>query len=177
MNNPDQFNARVFKLHSSLGIPENYAQICGLPLCREPDKLVDTEPDFYQRPQKLTRAAFEAWTSMKSAATEQGVSLFLISAFRGLDYQHDLIKKKLDNGLSIEQILAVNAAPGYSEHHSGCAVDLGTLACDALTENFEKTEAFQWLNKNAAEHGFCLSYPRDNAFGIDYEPWHWCFKN
>ena len=173
----DEFNQRVLELHAALGIAEDYVDKCKLPLCREPINLVDTELDFYQRPQKLTKDAFDAWTAMKTAATEQGVSLFLISAFRGLQYQHDLIVSKLQEGRTIEQILAVNAAPGFSEHHSGRAVDVGTLACDAVTPEFENTNAFQWLSENAADFDFYLSYPRNNAYGIDYEPWHWCFKN
>lgn len=165
------------KMHEALGISVDYAKEHRLPLCREPENLVDTELDFYQRPQKLTHDAFKAWTSMKAAATEQGISLFLISAFRGLQYQHDLIKRKLEKGQKIEQILMVNAAPGFSEHHSGCAVDVGTLGCDALVADFENTDSFQWLESKASAFGFIMSYPRDNPVGIDYEPWHWCFHS
>lgn len=176
MNKPDQFQIQLQQLHNALGIAEEYASQCKLPQCREPTKLVDTELDFYQRPQKLTAAAFEAWTAMKAAATEQGLSLFLISAFRGLQYQHDLIAAKLEQGRTLEQVLSVNAAPGFSEHHTGRAIDVGTLGCDAVTLEFENTNVFQWLKENAAGFNFYLSYPRDNAYGIDYEPWHWCFQ-
>lgn len=163
------------QLQQGLGIPANYAQSCALPLCHEPSELVDTELDFYQRQQKLTPAAFSAWSKMREEATSQGVSLFIISAFRGYQYQHDLIAAKLEKGQTIEAILRVNAAPGYSEHHSGRAVDLGTMGCDALSENFEKTIAYQWLVEYSKSYGFSLSYPRDNPFGIDFEPWHWCY--
>jgi len=176
LNKSDEFHLQLRQLHAALGISEDYASQCKLPLCPEPDSLVDTELDFYQRPQKLTQAAFDAWTAMKTAATEQGFSLFLISAFRGLQYQHDLIARKLQNGQTIEQILVVNAAPGFSQHHTGCAVDVGTLGCDALTIEFENTEVFQWLKENAGSFDFYMSYPRNNAYGIDYEPWHWCFQ-
>lgn len=169
------FAARVRALHRELGVPADYDERCRLPLFEEPLALVATEPDFYQRPQRLTPEAFTAWTAMKQAAAGAGVSLFLISAFRDLDYQAGLLRRKLDRGQSIEEILRINAAPGYSEHHSGRAVDIGTPGCDALVEAFEETEAFRWLQRHAADHGFRLSYPRDNPFGIDYEPWHWCF--
>jgi zinc D-Ala-D-Ala carboxypeptidase len=176
MNKNDVAHSSLLDLQQALGIPGDYAQTCKLPLCLEPATLVDTELDFYQRPQQMTPAAFSAWTAMREEATEQGVSLFLISAFRSYQYQHDLIARKLANGQSIEAILRVNAAPGYSEHHSGCAVDVGTLGCDALSEEFEITEAYQWLVGNAIGYGFHLSYPRDNPFGIDFEPWHWCYR-
>lgn len=164
-------------LQQALGIPSDYAKTCRLPVCVEPPILVDTELDFYQRQQKLTPAAFAAWSVMRDSATRQGLSLFLISAFRGYQYQHDLIAAKMEKGQSLEAILQVNAAPGYSEHHSGRAVDLGTLGCDALSEEFENTEVYQWLVDNAASFGFHLSYPRGNAFGIDFEPWHWCYRD
>ena len=176
LNKPDEFQLQLRRLHEALGIPEQYVGQCKLPLCREPAELVDTELDFYQRPQKLTEDAFAAWTAMKTAAAEQGVSLFLISAFRGLQYQHDLIARKLQEGRTLEQILTVNAAPGFSEHHSGRAIDVGTLNCDAVVLEFENTDAFQWLKENAGSFDFYMSYPRNNPYGIDYEPWHWCFQ-
>lgn len=114
---------------------------------------------------------------MKVAAAGSGIDIFLISAYRSMQYQHDLLAKKLDAGIPIEEILSVNAAPGFSEHHTGRAVDIGTYGCDALAEEFENTDAFQWLKKSAADFGFTMSYPRDNLFGIIYEPWHWCFNH
>ena len=175
MSNNDETQSSLKQLHEGLGIPADYATSCALPLCLEPATLVDTELDFYQRQQRLTPAAFAAWSQMREAATNQGISLFLISAFRGYQYQHDLIAVKLEKGQAIEAILRVNAAPGYSEHHSGRAVDLGTLGCDALSENFENTVTYQWLVEHSSNYGFFLSYPRDNPFGIDFEPWHWCY--
>lgn len=173
----DSFKQKVAQLHAALGISPDYAESCQLPWCPEPDHLVETELDFLQRPQQLTPAAFNGWSALKTAADEQGISLFLISAFRSLQYQHDLLVAKLEHGQPIDQILRVNAAPGFSEHHTGRAIDVGTDGCDALATEFENTVAFQWLTENASDFGFRMSYPRDNSFGIDYEPWHWCFHD
>ena len=167
---------QVGRLHADLSVPTDYAERCGLPLCEIPPDLVSTELDYYGRPQRLTEAAFRAWSKMKQSAAAAGITIHLISAFRDLHYQHQLILKKLLQGQSIDEILRVNAAPGYSEHHTGCAIDIGTLECDALVEAFENTPAFTWLQEHANQHGFVLSYPRGNAAGIAYEPWHWCFK-
>lgn len=171
------FRDRVYEVHRALGIPEDYAASCGLPLCEEPLELVVTEPDYYGRQQQLIPPAFAAWSVMRSAAADDGVVIHIISAFRSLNYQRQLIERKLERGQTISAILAVNAAPGFSEHHTGRAVDIGTTGCDALVEAFELTEAFDWLQSRAKEFGFSLSYPRDNPFGISYEPWHWCFQN
>lgn len=170
------FQERVLALHRELGIPVSYAEQCGLPLYPEPEHLVATEADYYGRPQRLVPEAFRAWTAMKQAAAKAGVTLHLISAFRDVQYQCQLIRAKLEKGQCLEQILSVNAAPGFSEHHSGRAIDVGTDGCPALVEEFENTEAYQWLVEHAQAFGFRLSYPRDNPHGIAFEPWHWCFK-
>ena len=171
-----EFLARLRKAHQELGIPDEFLENPGLPLCIEPESLVDTEPDYYQRPQRLTAAAHSAWLAMRQAAATDGVILHLISAYRGIDYQSELIRKKLQKGEQLEDILAVVAAPGFSEHHTGRAIDLNTDDCAVLEEEFENTIAFQWLKERAGEFGFVLSYPRDNPWGIAYEPWHWCFQ-
>lgn len=172
---PD-YLGRVMASHRALGIDPQYLSRCKLPLYPEPDRLVETEADYYGRPQRLTPEAFAAWQAMKQGAAREQISLHLISAYRDLDYQHALIARKLAAGQSLAEILRVNAAPGFSEHHTGRAIDVGTTGCAALVEEFENTAAFQWLASNAASFGFRLSFPRGNPFGIDYEPWHWCFE-
>ncbi len=173
----DPFLRRLAALHRELGLPADYVAECRLPLCREPQDLVDTEADAFGRPQRLTAEAFSAWREMKSAAAADGIDLLLVSAFRGLDYQQELIAAKLRQGRNLEAILKVNAAPGYSEHHTGRAIDIGTPGCVNLEEVFADTAAFGWLEQNAGRFRFRLSYPEDNALGIAYEPWHWCYHS
>jgi D-alanyl-D-alanine carboxypeptidase len=112
---------------------------------------------------------------MREAARENQVTLEIVSAFRSADYQLGILRAKRERGLSIAEILRVSAAPGYSEHHSGRAVDLTTPGHAPLEEEFESSRAFAWLRKHAKRFGFALSYPRRNAHGIAYEPWHWCW--
>ena len=80
------------------------------------------------------------------------------------------------NGDSDEDIFKLSAPPGFSEHHTGKAIDLNTSGFPPLEEEFEKSDAFQWLSVNAKDFGFRLSYPRENRFGIAYEPWHWFYE-
>lgn len=77
----------------------------------------------------------------------------------------------------MQQILEVSAAPGFSEHHTGRALDLTTPGGPVLEEPFEHTDAFAWLSESAGSFGFHLSYPRGNSHGIAYEPWHWAWKD
>ncbi len=112
---------------------------------------------------------------MRQAALSEGQTLLLVSAFRSHRYQEQLVRRKLAQGVSWETILAVTAFPGFSEHHTGRAVDIGTRDSVDLTGAFEKTAEFRWLSKHAASFGFHLSYPRGNPTGIGYEPWHWAY--
>ena len=98
-----------------------------------------------------------------------------ISGYRSHDYQLGIFERKLARGLTVDEILTVNAAPGYSEHHSGFALDIGAPDEPPAEESFERTPAFAWLGENAGDYGFAMSYPRDNPHGIVYEPWHWAF--
>jgi hypothetical protein len=52
----------------------------------------------------------------------------------------------------------------------------GRASLAIIEEEFEHSQAFQWLIQNAHKFGFRLSYPRGNKFGIAYEPWHWFYE-
>lgn len=128
------------------------------------------------REHRLEPNAAHAWRRMKSAAMLDGQRLHIVSGFRSAARQAQIIRRKLQSGLPIEQILAVSAPPGYSEHHTGRAVDLSTIGVPPLEVEFETTPAFRWLCANASRFGFRLSYPAGNPHGYRYEPWHWCYR-
>ena len=165
------------ELHTELGIPLDYGDDGSRPIYDEAAELVDVGPNLVGRMQRLTPQAAEKWAEMQSAAEADGVRLLLVSGFRSIDYQARLIRKKINAGQTVSEILAVNAAPGFSEHHTGRAVDIATPGSRPLTEEFEDSEAFRWLQKHAAVFGFFMSYPRGNAAGFIYEPWHWAQRD
>ena len=165
---------RIRAVHRELGIPADYATTRGLALQVEAALLVAAGHTLDGRALQLTPEAWEAWQQLRTAAAGEGVPLLLLSGFRGVDHQTEIIRRKLSAGQRIEDILRVNAAPGYSEHHTGRAVDIGTPDAPPLEESFAGTTAFRWLEAHADQFGFLLSYPRDNAQGIAFEPWHWC---
>ena len=166
----------IADLHHQLGIPADYAASTGLAQQRTPEDLVDIGVDIFNRPQRLRTAAADAWTRLVEAATLDGVTVQLVSAYRSFEYQVDLIRNIVDSGESIDEILTRIAAPGYSEHQGGCAVDVTSPGVDPLTEAFEETQTFIWLAASADEYQFVLSYPRNNPYGVVYEPWHWCYR-
>ena len=165
---------RLHERLETLGIDESgYAARTGLDLVAEPDWLAFAGFDRYRRPLWLRIDAAQAWLRMRDTALRDGILLDAISGYRSHDYQLGIFERKLARGLSVDDILAVNAAPGFSEHHSGLALDIGAPDEPPAEESFERTAAFAWLQDNAAASGFAMSYPRDNPHGIVYEPWHW----
>lgn len=161
------------ELHRELGIPGDYGTRRGLPEYAEAADLVEVGPNLVGRMQRLTPAAAAAWRRMVSAAAQDGITLLIVSGYRSHAYQAELIRRKLAQGEVIEEILRVNAPPGYSQHHRGNAVDVATPGCRPLTEEFEQSAAFAWLGENAVNYGFSMTYPRANPLGFIYEPWHW----
>jgi D-alanyl-D-alanine carboxypeptidase len=158
-----------------LGLDESYGERTGLDLVAEPATLFLAGFDRYQRALWLTANTARAWNAMQCAASRDNITFHAISGYRSHDYQLGIFERKLARGQTIAQILTVNAAPGYSEHHSGRAIDIGTPGEPPAEESFENTAAFAWLCKHAENFGFHMSYPRNNPHGIVYEPWHWCF--
>lgn len=104
--------------------------------------------------------------------------IWIQSAYRSYEKQEELFNRKVTSyknqgkGQAEAESLAqkVVQRPEMSEHNLGLAADFNTV-----TNEFENTKAFTWLQKNAAEYGFILRYPKDkqDITKITYESWHW----
>ena len=125
---------------------------------------------------KLQPEVRDTITEMIARAKADGVELGVISGFRTLaDQDHLYFDLKAERGESAQTRAEVSAPPGYSEHHTGYAVDfIDERKVDThLDKSFETTAAFRWLKKNAAYFNFEMSFPKDNPANVSYEPWHW----
>ncbi len=125
---------------------------------------------------KLRPAAQAGVTAMIAKAKSEGVQLGVVSGFRTIEDQDYLyFKVKAERGQSAKTRAEVSAPPGYSEHHTGYAVDIidESRPETNVEESFETTLAYQWLEKNAAFFNFEMSFPKDNESAVSYEPWHW----
>ena len=124
---------------------------------------------------QLRAEAAASFRAMQQAAREAGVNITPISGFRTKRYQDGLFSRAIGKYGSTQSAARWVAPPGYSEHHSGLAVDIGdTDRPEADVETtFEDTPAFRWLEENAHRFEFELSFPKGNAQGVSYEPWHW----
>jgi zinc D-Ala-D-Ala carboxypeptidase len=161
---------------TGFAIPADYARTRGLEPHREAKRLVFVCRAIDDgKPVRLAPAAAKAWQRMRAAAEGDGVTLYALSGFRSVRRQTAIIREKLADGRRLEDILKLVAAPGFSEHHTGRALDIGSRDKLELDEHFARTEAFRWLARHAGRFGFVLSYPKGNRNGFRYEPWHWCW--
>jgi D-alanyl-D-alanine carboxypeptidase len=125
---------------------------------------------------KLRKKAADSFLKMQRDARANGIILNPISGFRTVAQQEYLFfEVKRQRNQETRKRAEVSAPPNYSEHHTGYAIDIGDGKVPAtnLSENFEQTPAFRWLENNAAKYSFELSFPPNNTQGISYEPWHW----
>lgn len=165
-------------LHRELGIPTTYARDRRLPahLDAPETDLVQIALNDEGRPIRLISPAAAAWHRMRDAAARDGITLLPVSGFRSVARQVEIIRGKLAAGAAIADILRYVAAPGFSEHHSGRALDISSPEHVELDEEFARTAAFAWLQQHARNFAFHLSYLPGNPHGIGYEPWHWCWR-
>ena len=138
------------------------------------NSLQSLSPGIQLRPE----AARQLQAMLRAAATD-GVELVVLSSFRPVALQRQLFFDiKAERNQSSRDRARVSAPPGFSEHSTGFAVDLGDHAVPQtnLSTSFDKTNAFRWLMRHAARYHYQLSFPQGNAQGVSYEPWHWRFE-
>lgn len=118
------------------------------------------------------RAAFEL---MAQEAKTLGFELVAFSTYRSYEYQELLYNKYVERD-GKENADRYSARPGYSEHQTGLAFDIGEKGREDLwlTEAFGQSEAGKWLAENAHRYGFILRYPKgkEHITGYMYESWH-----
>jgi zinc D-Ala-D-Ala carboxypeptidase len=125
---------------------------------------------------KMNKAAVPKFLAMVDAAQAEGVGLVLLSGFRSVEDQtHLFFDVKAERGQNADTRADVSAPPGYSEHHTGYAADVGDANEPGtnLSQSFGQTAAFKWIQQNAAYYSFEMSFAKGNPEKVSYEPWHW----
>lgn len=113
----------------------------------------------------------EAFEKMSQDASKENLNLVAISAYRSIEYQKNLYDTYLKTD-SQEIVDTYSARAGFSEHHTGRAIDLADSSANIT--NFENTPESVWIHKNSYKYGFIVRYKRNttNITGYKYEPWH-----
>ena len=119
--------------------------------------------------------AKSALDTMLAAAEKDGFNLIAFSGYRSFEYQTTLYNNYVKRD-GVDAADRYSARPGYSEHQTGLAFDIGEKGKEDLwlTEAFGESPAGQWLVNHANEYGFILRFPKDKEHitGYMYESWH-----
>ena len=138
------------------------------------DELILFSPGIY-----VHKDIYENFKEMQFMAAKKGISLQLLSGYRSINLQRDIFyeNKSIRYQTAIERSRD-SAPPGYSEHSTGYAIDVGdgNYPITHFEVEFEKTPAFKWMKRFASKYHFVLSFPPNNKQGVTYEPWHWRFE-
>lgn len=147
---------------------------------------VDKQPYSYKGENKYTnvqhipRHVYFAYRSMADAmSSELGRPLIIESGYRSSAYQVIVFLDVLKSyNFDLQKTAQRVAVPGYSEHGLSTSLAIDFQNIDGLPSEdsptgFETTQEYDWLIKNAHKFGFFLSYPKDNRYGVKFEPWHW----
>ena len=138
----------------------------------EIEDLVDVSTVYAYSGIRLRSVAYEAYKELFNAAKEEGFTIVIGSGYRSYESQEAVYNANKNNyGTSYADSYA--ARPGHSEHQTGLALDVSDY--DNRTVDFEETEAYQWMLKNAHKYGFILRYPKDkeDITGYSFESWHY----
>ena len=169
-NLPDESDWRLILVNGEHPLPEDFSVALGKSF------------DGYELDQRI----LSDWEEMYRAAAADGVPLLLCYGHRTLEQAAGLFEKQIGRqmaqyGYTREQAAEAAkrfvAPPGYSEHHTGLALDIITPSYQVLNEGYADTAAAIWLRDNAHRFGFILRYPKDKQeiTGVVFEPWHYRF--
>lgn len=122
---------------------------------------------------ELTKEVSEKLEELFRDSRNEGVNLSAVSGYRNYEYQENIFNDSVQAD-GEEYASKYVAMPGKSEHQTGLAVDLFSEGDVSLTEEFENSPEFKWLDENMHNYGFILRYPKnkEHITGYSYEPWH-----
>ncbi|WP_339253436.1 M15 family metallopeptidase [Sporosarcina sp. FSL W8-0480] len=122
-----------------------------------------------------SKEAREAFEEMSAEAKLSGINLTAFSTYRSYEYQTSLYDRYVKRD-GVEKADRYSARPGYSEHQTGLAFDIGEVNYEKhwASSSFGETEAGKWVAANAYRYGFILRYPKgkEEITGYMHESWH-----
>ena len=148
-------------------LPDNWEEVVNL---------VETK-NFQDETIKVEKEALEKFNELRDDLLKEGVDIELDSVYRSVKRQQE-IWDEFSEEYGEEYTKKYVAVPGYSEHHTGLAIDV-CLKKDGkfIYENNEMTaekEIFAKVHAKLADYGFILRYleGKEDITGYGYEPWH-----
>jgi zinc D-Ala-D-Ala carboxypeptidase len=121
---------------------------------------------------QLRAEAAQAVAALRAEAAAAGLGVEVQSAYRPFERQEGLFRNSMAR-FGVDGAELRSARPGFSEHQTGLAVDVGGGGCD-IERCFGDTAEGRWVVANAHRTGFLVRYPAgsEQITGYQYEPWH-----
>lgn len=144
---------------------------------REPKDLIKISKGakFYSphRDMVICRSAAEAYERMAEAAANDHIYLKMNDAYRSHKHQKELIEQTAKIK-GIEETMKTAAPAGFSEHHTGLAMDISGAIDENGLHITENEDAYEWLANNCYRYGFMIKNlkGKEDITGTAYEPWH-----
>ncbi|MCM1984810.1 M15 family metallopeptidase [Lyngbya confervoides] len=125
-----------------------------------------------QRDEYLRPEAAQAWFQMQRAARAAGIQLAIADSYRTEAEQARLFARQVQRRGNRVAAAQWSAPPGYSEHHTGYALDLAGSDISGLLHPVQDRAVWQWVQQHGPAYGWEISFQAGNPFGITPEPWH-----
>jgi D-alanyl-D-alanine carboxypeptidase len=116
----------------------------------------------------LDKDLMTAWRKLQSAASANGLNIYISSGYRSYQYQVQVYNNYVaKDGKAMAD--TYSSRPGNSEHQTGLCFDL-----NSIDDSFANTAEGKWVNDNCYKYGFCIRFPKgkDAYTGYQYESWH-----
>ena len=125
----------------------------------------------------VERKALENFEALRIKLLEEGINIELDSTYRSVKEQEE-IWEEFEKKYGIEYCEKYVAIPGYSEHHTGLAIDICLLKDGKIIDDNEEMIAekdiFSKIHAHLVDFGFILRFMegKESITGYSYEPWH-----
>lgn len=157
------------------GLPDVFLTDWQLLLANASHNIEEYEPELAEvEGHQVDARIVEPLKAFMAAAREEGLSVYLSSAYRDYANQSYLYNRKVAQYGDPAVAATIVAPPGTSEHQTGLACDITDRYYELKNSSLENTALFQWMSQHCHEYGFIVRYPKDKeaVTGIIYEPWH-----
>ena len=126
---------------------------------------------------QIERETYAHFVKLRDKLLKRGIQTELDSVYRSVARQQEIVKEFTEK-YGADYVKQYVAVPGYSEHHTGLAVDICLVVdgkvIDDNDEMIAQKEIFAQIHPLLADYGFILRYlpGKEDITGYGYEPWH-----
>lgn len=126
---------------------------------------------------QIERDTYAHFVQLREALLKQGIQIEMDSIYRSVARQQEIVAEFTEK-YGEDYVKKYVAVPGYSEHHTGLAVDICLVVdgkvIDDNDEMIARKDIFAKIHPLLADYGFILRYPqgKESITGYSYEPWH-----